>query len=431
MNSVSYLLKFDGSLVIYYDGKIKILSKDSPLLGKTLKCLKEHDWQSLEDVLNLSNAVVRYTNGKMSIVDDEVYYDGSPLHGALSTRVVELFNLGDFDMKPITNFLNNLMLNPSEKSKEQLYGFLDACDLPITEDGCFLAYKMVREDYADQHTCTFSNTVGSLVKMDRDEVDADENVTCSHGLHVASLGYITGNNYGSGCGARLMVCKVNPRDVVAVPIDYNNSKMRVCEYTVVDEINNPSLMPKNIISDHVNETPDYNDFFESEESDFDDEKWELEADDVDTVVDIYKEKTPKENESNKDHKPARVLTEQKVSDIWDLIVQGFSDKSIEQRLGVNRRTVYRVRNYEAYADFSNRVGQNEFAPKGAINPAFKTYGDYEQFLQDAVLASEKGFFKEWIHSYGVENDISIRVLKDAFDGKTYRKWASIFQNDNS
>jgi hypothetical protein len=34
-----------------------------------------------------------------------------------------------------------------------------------------------------------------------------------------------------------MVCKVNPKNVVSIPADYNNSKMRVCEYEVIDELN--------------------------------------------------------------------------------------------------------------------------------------------------------------------------------------------------
>lgn len=33
-----------------------------------------------------------------------------------------------------------------------------------------------------------------------------------------------------------MVCKVNPADVVSIPTDYNDAKMRCCEYKVVREI---------------------------------------------------------------------------------------------------------------------------------------------------------------------------------------------------
>jgi Ran GTPase-activating protein (RanGAP) involved in mRNA processing and transport len=36
----------------------------------------------------------------------------------------------------------------------------------------------------------------------------------------------------------MLEVKVNPRDVVAVPVDYNNAKMRVCEYVVLSVVTN-------------------------------------------------------------------------------------------------------------------------------------------------------------------------------------------------
>jgi len=30
-----------------------------------------------------------------------------------------------------------------------------------------------------------------------------------------------------------VLVKVNPKDVVSVPVDYNNTKMRVCRYEVI------------------------------------------------------------------------------------------------------------------------------------------------------------------------------------------------------
>ena len=33
-----------------------------------------------------------------------------------------------------------------------------------------------------------------------------------------------------------MICKINPRDVVSVPSDYDNAKMRDCRYEVIGEL---------------------------------------------------------------------------------------------------------------------------------------------------------------------------------------------------
>ena len=70
-----------------------------------------------------------------------------------------------------------------------------------------------------------------MVSMPRQAVDDNPNNTCSHGLHVCSYEYL--KNF---TGERLVVCKVNPRDVVSIPTDYNHTKMRVCRYEVIQEI---------------------------------------------------------------------------------------------------------------------------------------------------------------------------------------------------
>ena len=41
------------------------------------------------------------------------------------------------------------------------------------------------------------------------------------------------NHFG---GERIVIVKINPRDVVSIPTDYNDSKGRACRYEVVDEI---------------------------------------------------------------------------------------------------------------------------------------------------------------------------------------------------
>jgi hypothetical protein len=67
--------------------------------------------------------------------------------------------------------------------------------------------------------------------MDRNQVNDDARQTCSAGLHFCSEGYL--RNFG---GARVMILKINPRDVVSIPTDYDNSKGRACRYEVVGEV---------------------------------------------------------------------------------------------------------------------------------------------------------------------------------------------------
>jgi hypothetical protein len=127
--------------------------------------------------------------------------------------------------------MENLLENPSKRSVDELYGFLEKNNLPITPDGHFLAYKKVRNDYKDVYSGTMDNSPGQVVTMPRNKVDDDKDRTCSVGLHFCSEGYL--NHFG---GERVVIVKVNPRDVVSIPSDYNNTKGRACQYEVIGEV---------------------------------------------------------------------------------------------------------------------------------------------------------------------------------------------------
>jgi len=105
--------------------------------------------------------------------------------------------------------------------------------LPITSDGYFLAYKKVRPDFLDIHSGTMNNAPGQVVEMERNEVDDDQNRTCSAGLHFCSQEYL--NHFGDST-SRTVIVKINPCDVVSIPTDYNNAKGRACRYEVIGEL---------------------------------------------------------------------------------------------------------------------------------------------------------------------------------------------------
>ena len=46
-------------------------------------------------------------------------------------------------------------------------------------------------------------------------------------MHVGSISYV--KDFGREDGV-ILECLVNPRNIVSIPTDYNNTKMRVCEY---------------------------------------------------------------------------------------------------------------------------------------------------------------------------------------------------------
>lgn len=126
------------------------------------------------------------------------------------------------------------MLNPSHRAVQELYSFLETGSMALTEDGYFLTYKKIRENWTDIHSGTFDNSIGAKPYMPRNMVDENSEKTCSNGLHVCSYDYLS--HFGGCDSNRVVLCKVNPKDVVAIPKDYSNTKMRVCEYEVLQEV---------------------------------------------------------------------------------------------------------------------------------------------------------------------------------------------------
>jgi hypothetical protein len=158
-----------------------------------------------------------------------VTYCGQPVPEGIRRRVINLSSEGK-SPNPILRFYERLSKNPSKRSVDQLFPFIDKMNIPITNDGCFLAYKGVNDDYMDKHSNTISNKPGTTVKLPRNLVSDDPREECHFGLHVGASGYASSFK---GYDGRMVICKVDPEHVVCVPYDHNQQKMRVCEYKVI------------------------------------------------------------------------------------------------------------------------------------------------------------------------------------------------------
>lgn len=254
---------------LYLDAGMQSVANDHPNFSAIMeKLLANADVQEIEDLVDIPKNLLKVSQGHISIVGEELKYDGTPLHNALTVRIIDLLKR----QKPVDSlmkFMDNLMQNPSFRAVNELYGFLEACTLPITADGHFLAYKKVSKDYMSIHAnpdgSHIDNHIGQKPSMPRNMVDEDSERTCSNGLHVCSYGYL--DSFGSdGPQDHVLVVKINPKDVVAVPKDYNNQKMRVCAYEVVSEI-----PQKTEIKDRYNTDETYIRDEDEDEDDLDDE----------------------------------------------------------------------------------------------------------------------------------------------------------------
>ena len=246
--AIPYLLQ-GKNIILVIDSKSYTISKDTHIsYGKIVDALKAQDWDALRDLVEPKKAIVNFGAGNVAIsTDNKVTWKGQPFHNALATRMIEMYQDG-FPIDPMVRFMENLMENPSKRSVGQIYGFLEKNNLPITEDGHFLAFKRVRRDYLDVHSGKIDNSVGKIVEMARNAVDDNPESTCSSGLHFCSESYL--GHFG-GQSDPVMILKINPRDVVSIPVDYNGAKGRCCRYEVVAQVGS-NVAPKDAFTSVVN-----------------------------------------------------------------------------------------------------------------------------------------------------------------------------------
>lgn len=227
-----YLIQ-GNNIVVVIDNKPHTISKTHITYQKVLDAIKAQDWEGVKDAIEPKKVVLNYGKGNVEVQGETLFWKGKELHNALSRRMITMLQEG-FPIEPMVNFMDNLYQNPSKRAVDELYSFLEKCNLPITPDGHFLAYKKVRDDYLDIHSATMDNSPGQVVEMERHDVDDDKDRTCSSGLHFCSQDYLP--HFGSGSGDRVVIVKINPRDVVSIPSDYNETKGRACRYEVISEL---------------------------------------------------------------------------------------------------------------------------------------------------------------------------------------------------
>ena len=216
------------SLILNHAGKTTTINKDDGRYDRVIQKIKEG---KLDEIIPLLSIADSLSERGFQVFDGIVHVGGDALPDSLSTRVLDFFN-NNLPFEPLLKFWAKLKNNPSFNSRQMLFKFLEHNGHPITTEGNFIAYRAVRNDFLDKHTGKMDNSVGNIVEIDRSKVDDNPNNVCSHGLHVATMSYA--QSFGTG-DDRLLDVEVDPSDVVAVPTDYNGTKMRVCRFKVVAE----------------------------------------------------------------------------------------------------------------------------------------------------------------------------------------------------
>jgi RNase P subunit RPR2 len=119
--------------------------------------------------------------------------------------------------------------------KQQLPIFVEYGNLPILENGNFIAYKYVIKNKKNKYVSEFDkktvHTLHTIVEVNNYSTDC--NIACAQGLHAATFDYVQttygteGHEYDDD--AIIIGVEIDPRDVVAVPYNETN-KIRCKKY---------------------------------------------------------------------------------------------------------------------------------------------------------------------------------------------------------
>jgi hypothetical protein len=260
----------DNNVSVNYEGESHIVPRSDALADRLIKAIKEGRLQEIPALVSVAKRIEIFSKGNFKVENGQVLVNGVAVPHALSNKIIRFSNDG-LPFQPLVKFAENLQKNPSFRAVNELFTFLEKNDHPITENGNFIAYKRVRSTFKDIHSNTMDNSVGKTVEIPRNQVDEDSSRTCSYGLHVANWDYAHLHFASSDSASDVMLeVEVNPADVVAIPIDYNNSKMRVCKYKVLGVVTTPyepSRMLR-VVDESYDPSSEYEDLSEDEDCEY-------------------------------------------------------------------------------------------------------------------------------------------------------------------
>lgn len=236
---MKYIIANDGNVSASVGGQAYSFGKDHPNYNKLINHLKNKNIEYFEACYDIVSHLNAYCEGYVNCTDGVLNWDGIKMPNMFTSTIMDMVKQG-FPFEPMLNFLDNMSQNPSDHAIVELFDFMENKHMPITMDGHFLAYKAVGPNFKDLYSGTFDNSVGNVCSVPRNLVDHNRNNGCGKGLHVGAIDYA--KSYGGidideggddDGGNQLMICKVNPRDVVSVPTDCKFQKLRTCRYEVV------------------------------------------------------------------------------------------------------------------------------------------------------------------------------------------------------
>ncbi len=269
-NLVKFQDSDEANLTVFVGGDMYVVTDTHSNFKDIVKKVLADD-ESVVDLFDVSKTAEKRfdrLSERVTVSNGRIYFDGEEVDNALTTQVLRFIDGGVEDFNPLVKFFEKVMTNPNEHSREQLYRWLSRYDFTITDEGDFIAYKGVQTVDGDhkyesistgkaisngvEYNGAIPNPLGAVVEMPRGDVQFDPSVGCHTGLHAGTWDYASAFARGA-----VLTVVINPRDVVSVPTDCQDQKLRVCRYTVQDVTEVKYESPVISFDDEDDEDEDY------------------------------------------------------------------------------------------------------------------------------------------------------------------------------
>jgi hypothetical protein len=234
-----YYFVDDSQITIYFsNGDIAVWNNTDSNFDRVIELCKRNEWVKIEVLHNKVKSILTGTikineEGDILLITDN---NDIAIEDDNLTKFIKLLKEKgtiDSDIEAVKPFLRNMFENTYIDAVQEIYDYCKAMDFEITEDGCFLAYKKINPDMTSIYDNTTKHILNEYVSVDI--FNTNRNQTCSEGLHFCSKEYL--NRYGKDNSITIIV-KINPKDVVSIPINYSYIKGRCCGYipiAIIDE----------------------------------------------------------------------------------------------------------------------------------------------------------------------------------------------------
>lgn len=251
MSTLQYtIVGYDGmqTIVVVVDGKMHTAADSHPSFPEIVLRAVAGD-ESVVDLFDVAQTIAdavadEQLSERLRAEHGRITFDGDPLDESLENTILRYMRDGDRDrLEPLVLFVEKVMTNTVEHSRDQAFGWLSNQSFSLTDDGNVLAYKGVYNQGDGSYRATWggdaivngvrsdnpSFSIGDTVELPRSEVVHNPAASCARGLHIGTKSYA--RSYGN---AQILV-EVNPRDFVSVP-NGEGEKARVNRYKVVADV---------------------------------------------------------------------------------------------------------------------------------------------------------------------------------------------------